>query len=129
MNKTIIATGLVLGILAIALGAFGAHGLKKVLSVEALTTFETGVRYQMYHALLLVVIGSVTWVGYDYQKWFYGFILTGTILFCFSIYFLATNTLTSFDFKKIGWITPIGGFCLMAGWGILLFNLVFNKGN
>ena len=60
MDKKIITTAAILGMIAIILGAFGAHALKKILSVEQLTTFETGVRYQMYHALFLLFIGTTT---------------------------------------------------------------------
>ena len=59
MDKKIITTGAIFGMLAIILGAFGAHALKKVLSIEQLSTFETGVRYQMYHALFLLFIGLI----------------------------------------------------------------------
>lgn len=59
MDKKILSTGAIFGIIAIILGAFGAHALKKILPVEALVTFETGVRYQMYHALFLLFLGSL----------------------------------------------------------------------
>ena len=65
MNKTILVTGLLFGIIAIILGAFGAHGLKKILGPEELHTFETGVKYQIYHALFLVALWSITVVGGD----------------------------------------------------------------
>ncbi|MEM6686735.1 MAG: DUF423 domain-containing protein, partial [Bacteroidota bacterium] len=58
MRKKILITGAILGALAVVLGAFGAHGLKKVLTVEQLTSFETGVRYQIYHSILLLIVGS-----------------------------------------------------------------------
>ena len=57
MDKKIISTGAILGMTAIILGAFGAHALKKILSIDQLTTFETGVKYQMYHALFLLFVG------------------------------------------------------------------------
>mgnify|MGYP003533388935 CR=1 FL=1 len=63
MDKKIISTAAVLGMIAIILGAFGAHGLKKVLPIEQLATFETGVRYQMYHALFLLFIGTTTLIN------------------------------------------------------------------
>ena len=61
MDKKIIATGAVLGFIAIILGAFGAHALKEVLDANQLTSFETGVRYQMYHAIFLLFIGSTSY--------------------------------------------------------------------
>ncbi|MEN1786152.1 MAG: DUF423 domain-containing protein [Bacteroidota bacterium] len=124
MNRTILATGLVFGILAVLLGAFGAHGLKKVLTPEALTTFETGVKYQMYHALFLMVLSALTIVGEDHKKVVFYLVVFGVVLFSFSIYALATNNLWTFDFKKIGWVTPIGGTLLIAAWGYLLFALL-----
>ena len=127
MNKTIVLTGLVLGALAVILGAFGAHGLKKVLSTVELATFETGVKYQMYHALFLLVLGSLPLVGDEVKTRVFYLILLGIIFFSFSIYGLATNAVTGFDFKKIGWITPIGGLLLISGWAYLFFAVLTKK--
>jgi len=124
MNKTILATGLVLGMLAVILGAFGAHGLKKVLDPEQINTFETGVKYQMYHALFLILLSTVTLASEGTKRVVFYLVLVGVVFFSFSIYLLATNSLTTFDFKKIGWITPIGGTFLIAGWGYLLFGIL-----
>ncbi len=124
MNKTILATGLVFGALAVILGAFGAHGLKKVLGPEELNTFETGVRYQMYHALFLILLSTITLASEGTKKVVFYLTIIGVMLFSFSIYFLATNNLTSFDFRKIGFITPIGGTLLIAAWGYLLFGIL-----
>lgn len=126
MNKTILITGLIFGILAVILGAFGAHGLKKVLSPEELNTFETGVKYQMYHALFLIFLSVLT-LNEVAKKPVYILISLGVILFSFSIYLLATNNLTAFDFRKIGIITPIGGTLLIGGWGYLLFRILTNN--
>jgi len=126
MDKKIISTGAVFGMLAIILGAFGAHALKKVLSLEQLTTFETGVKYQMYHALFLLFIG-LSELSQMAKKTIYYLIVVGVLFFSGSIYLLATNTLTSFDFKVIGFITPIGGLLLIVGWGILLVNFLKKK--
>ena len=98
MSKKVISTAALLGMIAIILGAFGAHALKKVLSTEQLVTFETGVRYQMYHALFLLFIGLNTSLSEKSKKIIYYFTVTGVLLFSGSIYFLATNNLTSFDF-------------------------------
>ena len=124
MNKTILVTGLVLGLLAVVLGAFGAHGLKKVLGPDEINTFETGVKYQMYHALFLIFLSSITLASEGTKKIVFYLIVIGVILFSFSIYLLATNNMTNFDFKKIGLITPIGGTLLIAGWGYLLFGIL-----
>ena len=127
MDKKIISTGAFFGMLAIILGAFGAHALKKVLSLEQLSTFETGVRYQMYQALFLLFIGIMTDLSQKTKKIIYNLVLFGVILFSGSIYLLATNTLTPFDFKVIGFVTPIGGLLLILAWGILFWNIIKKK--
>lgn len=127
MNKTILATGLVLGVLAVILGAFGAHGLKKLIGPEALSTFETGIKYQMYHALFLMVVSVLPNVTSGTKQTVLYLVVLGVLLFSGSIYFLATNPLTSFDFKKIGFVTPIGGTLLIAAWIKLLYDVLTNK--
>lgn len=127
MDKKILSTAAILGMIAIILGAFGAHALKKVLSIEQLSTFETGVRYQMYHALFLLFLGLLKDVPQKTKKAIYFLVLFGVILFSGSIYLLATNDLTSFDFKIIGFVTPIGGLLLILGWGVLLLNIMNKK--
>ena len=127
MNKTILVTGLVLGILAVILGAFGAHGLKKAVGPEEINTFETGVKYQMYHALFLILLSTITLASEGTKRVVFYLVLSGVVLFSFSIYLLATNTLTSFDFRKIGIVTPIGGTLLILGWGYLLFSVLIKK--
>jgi len=119
MNKTIFLTALVMGVLGIGLGAFGAHGLEKLVDSDAVETFETGVRYQMYHALFLLILASVVQISEKSKKLVFYLVLTGVLLFSFSIYLLATNSLTSFDFKAIGFATPIGGLFLILGWVVL----------
>jgi uncharacterized membrane protein YgdD (TMEM256/DUF423 family) len=127
MDKKIISTAAIFGMIAIILGAFGAHALKKVLSIEALSTFETGVKYQMYHALFLVLIGTLNELSQKAKKIIYNLVVFGVLFFSGSIYLLATNSLTSFDFKVIGFITPIGGLLLILGWGVLFVNFIKKK--
>ncbi len=128
MDKKIISTGAVFGMLAIILGAFGAHALKKVLSIEELATFETGVKYQMYHALFLLFIGLATELSQKTKKTIYYLVVFGVLFFSGSIYLLATNGhFISFDFKVIGFITPIGGLLLILAWGVLLVNFLKKK--
>jgi uncharacterized membrane protein YgdD (TMEM256/DUF423 family) len=124
MDKKLLSTGAIFGMIAIILGAFGAHALKKVLTMEQLSTFETGVRYQMYHALFLILIGTMTNLSEKTKKIIYSLVVLGVVFFSGSIYLLATNSLTSFDFKTIGFITPIGGFLLICAWGILTFDFL-----
>ena len=121
MTKKLITTASILGAIAIILGAFGAHALKKVLSPDQLITFETGVRYQMYHALFLLFISTHTVLADKSKKVILTLVQLGVLFFSGSIYLLATNDLTPFDFKTIGFITPIGGALLIAAWGVLIY--------
>ncbi|MBY8962922.1 DUF423 domain-containing protein [Flavobacterium sp. D11R37] len=128
MERKILITAAVLGLVAIVLGAFGAHGLKKLIEPEAVATFETGVKYQMYHALFLLFVGTTNFATKKVKKYIFILVVTGVLFFSGSIYFLACNTLFSFDFRTIGFITPIGGFLLIAAWALLLLNLMKRKG-
>jgi len=127
MNRTIFLTGSVLGLLAVLLGAFGAHGLEKLIAQDALNTFETGVKYQMYHSLFLLLLAQNTQVPPRNKTLIYYCIFFGTLLFSFSIYFLATNKLTGFDFRSVAFLTPMGGTLLILGW-LFLGLFAFKKG-
>ncbi|MEQ8219076.1 MAG: DUF423 domain-containing protein [Arenibacter sp.] len=126
MNKTIFGTGIFFGLTAVLLGAFGAHGLEKMVDAKAIETFETGVRYQMYHALFLMILGGSNLLVNERKKLIYYFIVVGVVCFSFSIYLLAINELSSFDFKKLALLTPLGGVLLITGW-ILLGIRVLNQ--
>ena len=127
MDKKIISTAAFIGILAIILGAFGAHALKKVLTIEQLSTFETGVKYQMYHALFLLFIGTTDKINDALKSKIYNLILIGVILFSGSIYLLATKNITNLDFAIIGIATPIGGLFLIGGWFLLFYKFISQK--
>ncbi|TXN38073.1 DUF423 domain-containing protein [Flagellimonas hymeniacidonis] len=127
MNKTIVFMGAVLGFLSILFGAFGAHALENLINVEAIGTFETGVRYQMYQAFFLMILGTWNGLAEKQTKIVFRLILVGTILFSFSIYLLAMNSLTTIDFKKIGFLTPIGGTLLLAGWFLFGYSILTKK--
>lgn len=120
MNKKIIITGAILGFLSVVFGAFGAHGLKELISEESINTFETGVRYQMYHALLLLFVGIASFLSSKSKKTIFYLVVIGVIFFSGSIYGLATNNLTGFDFKSIALITPVGGLLMILSWLVLL---------
>lgn len=124
MDKNLLIVGTLFGLIAIGLGAFGAHGLKTVLSLEAQETFETGVRYQMYSALFLLVTGTMIGITERVKALCFYLTVAGIILFSGSIYFLATNSLTSFDFRAIALLTPIGGTLLIGAWIVLLLSLI-----
>ncbi|WP_053992753.1 DUF423 domain-containing protein [Mangrovimonas sp. TPBH4] len=127
MNKTILISASLLGGISIVLGAFGAHGLKELIDVEAQQTFETGVRYQMYHALLLLFVGSTQCIQPKTKKIMLYLVLVGVLFFSGSIYGLATNNLTGFNFKTIGFVTPIGGLFLIASWGLMFVDFLKMK--
>ena len=128
MDRKVIATAAILGITAIALGAFGAHGLKKLISPESIVVFETGVKYQIYHALFLLFVGGNNLITDKAKKTILTLTVAGVVFFSVSIYFLACNKLFSFDFKKIGIITPIGGLLLISAWFMLFLNIIKRKG-
>lgn len=127
MDRKIVLTAALLGGISIILGAFGAHALKKVIDVNALATFETGVRYQMYHALFLLFLASNKVIQEKTKKVILLFITFGVLFFSGSIYLLATNELTAFDFKVIGFVTPIGGLLLIIAWILLFIDFLKNK--
>lgn len=127
MNKTLLITGAILGILGIILGAFAAHGLEKLVDADAIKSFETGVRYQLYHAFFLLILGSSSFVTLKTKKTIFYLVLFGVIFFSGSIYGLATNSLSSFNFKTIALITPIGGLLLIVAWIVMLIGIIRNK--
>jgi uncharacterized membrane protein YgdD (TMEM256/DUF423 family) len=116
MAKTILMIASILLALAVALGAFGAHGLKSQLSTDMLQTYKTGVEYHFYHALGLLLIGILA-VSYPSElvKWSAILLTAGIILFSGSLYVLAISGI-----KWLGAITPLGGISFIAGWVLLL---------
>jgi uncharacterized membrane protein YgdD (TMEM256/DUF423 family) len=127
MNNKITATAAFFGMTAIILGAFGAHALKKVLTIDQLATFETGVKFQMYHALFLLFVGLNLHLSDKIKKIILNLTTTGIIFFSGSIYLLATDSLNTLNFKVIGFVTPIGGLLLISSWGVLMWNFLKKK--
>ena len=127
MDKKIFSAAGFFGMTAIILGAFGAHALKKVLTVDQLVTFETGVKYQMYHALFLLFLGLNNHLSFKTKKTILVLTILGIIFFSGSIYLLATDSLNDFNFKIIGFITPIGGLLLIMAWVILTIYFLKKK--
>lgn len=116
MNKTILGTGILFGFLAVLIGAFGAHGLQGRIPEPAMDAYETGVAYQMYHALLLVLLGSMNRIPETQKNGVYYLLVSGILCFSFSLYVLATGSLLPFPLPAIGLITPLGGLLLLSGW-------------
>ncbi len=129
MHKAFLQTAAILGALAVALGAFGAHALKKMVPPETVTTFETGVRYQFYHvfALLAVAILFGNFPGKNLQYAGMCFII-GIILFSGSLYALtALQATKTVGLRGIGAITPIGGVFFIVGWVFLFLGVLKGK--
>lgn len=124
MQRKLLILGSILGFLAVILGAFGAHGLKQFLSAESLVSFETGVRYQFYHAFLSMLIANTSIFSSKTKNIVFWLLLLGVVLFSGSIYLLTTSTLTGVSFKSFAFLTPIGGVFLISAWFVLLFNLL-----
>jgi len=118
--------GALYGLLAIVLGAFGAHALKKSFSEEQLKSFETGVKYQMYHALVLLMLGFNLNLDTSLEKYIIYCFTIGTFLFSFSIYGLTLSASKGKKLRFLGPITPIGGLVLVIGWVLLLYSFIQN---
>lgn len=120
-NISFIRTGALLGALAVAIGAFGAHGLKPYLSDYQIAIFEKGVQYQFFHVLALLVVGILLRQSPDNQwlrraGWLF---VAGIIGFSGSLYLLACRDLLAFPVTWAGPVTPLGGLCFLAAWLIL----------
>ena len=112
-NRQLIIAGLI-GFLAVAVGAFGAHGLKNVLSERMLQTYNTGVLYHLVHSVVLLAI-ALTNSGKFYKTFLFFFI--GIVLFSFSLYFYSISGIALLAF-----ITPIGGISLLIGWALIFLH-------
>lgn len=127
MNKRVLGTAAFLGMLSVILGAYGAHGLEKLVDSESVDTFNTGVEYQMYHALLLMMVGMTNFLSHKSKQIIFYLVVFGILFFSGSIYGLSTNELSGFDFKTIAFITPIGGLLLIVSWAMLLIKFLQYK--
>ncbi len=115
-GRTFVICGAVLGGLGVAAGAFGAHSLKALVTPDLLAVFETGARYQMYHALALLIAGGLPWAGRAERSatvagWAF---LAGVALFSGSLYALTFGAP-----RWLGAVTPLGGLSFIVGWGCL----------
>ena len=120
--RILLIIGSLFAALSVLLGAFGAHVLKNRLSIEDLAIFETAVRYQMYHALGILLMGVASF--YLTEKLVSipaYFLILGIIIFSGSLFLLVFTNLRWF-----GAITPVGGLCLIIGWLLLAYNIYFN---
>lgn len=127
MSRNSVLFGSILMILGIILGAFGAHALKEVLNPEQLTSFETGVRYQMYHGLALLVLGLNADKLKFNLKLIVVLMLIGLLFFSGSIYLLALQSVLEINLRFLGPITPIGGLLLIISWAIFIVKMLTTK--
>ena len=125
MHKTFLSLGALFGGIAVALGAFGAHGLKKIVSIDVVSVFQTGVQYQMYHTLALLVVAivyerlPVKWI-----KWSGYLFSFGILFFSGSLYLITALKADESSIPPlIGAITPIGGLLFISGWLSFLIGL------
>jgi len=127
MEKKLLVTGSLLVLIGVILGAMAAHALENYLSVDQLNSFETGVRYQIYHGLALLVFSQVSLLPLKSKNVVWILFLGGTVLFSFSIYGLTISTLIDINTRFLGPITPLGGFLLISGWVYALFKISLYK--
>lgn len=121
MKEIVLLFGGIYGTLAVIFGAFGAHALRRSFNDDQLRSFETGVRYQMYHAIMIIICGIVfpfLDTGQNLAAWCF---IIGVFLFSFSIYLLTWLSSRGKSLKFLGPITPLGGLLLIAGW--ILFSV------
>jgi uncharacterized membrane protein YgdD (TMEM256/DUF423 family) len=129
LSKTQTLTIGISGAIAVALGALGAHALKNqiqsgLITLDQLNGFDTGVKYQMYHTLAMLLVLMLNQnAGNRFLNYAYRFFLLGIVLFSGSLYFLCTRNLIGADWLRIlGPVTPIGGLFFVAGWLCLAFS-------
>ena len=127
-SKSFIITGAVYGVLGVLLGAMASHALKSILPVNLMLSFNTGVRYQMYHALALLAIApALPYLRKTLVTWIYYLITLGTLFFSGSIYLLSMGPIFDLATKWIGPITPIGGILLIAGWFMIVLAAILGN--
>jgi uncharacterized membrane protein YgdD (TMEM256/DUF423 family) len=121
MNEIALVFAAFFGATGIIFGAFGAHFLKKKLTVEQLQSFETGVKYQMYHAIVLLLLGFQLEFDSTLKNGIFLLLIIGTFLFSFSIYGLVLSSARNKKIRFLGPMTPFGGLLLVLGWGLLMY--------
>ncbi|MFT6165710.1 MAG: uncharacterized membrane protein YgdD (TMEM256/DUF423 family) [Vicingaceae bacterium] len=127
MERKFLLWGFIFGGLAVIIGAFGAHALKEILTENQQASFDTGIRYQMYHSLLLLFLSTQDKLK---SKLLLNFLVIGTLLFSFSIYLLNLRSFLGADWLRfLGPITPLGGLLLILAWFIAAFKTIQNKMN
>ncbi len=124
MHRRFYIAGFAFGLTGVILGAFATHGLKPVLSNAAMNSFETGVQYQIYHALLLLILGNLKEEKEKITKLIFYLLVIGIFLFSGSIYLLSTREITNLNIGFLGPVTPLGGSLLILCWILLLWRFI-----
>lgn len=128
MNKQIVITGAILGLLAVITGAFGAHGLKAVLTPAQLETWHTAVQYHFYHVFALLFLSTFPNVSNNIKFTGYWLFTLGILLFSGSLYLLSCRDILGINWLNIlGPITPVGGLLFMGGWITIIIAAIKNK--
>lgn len=127
MKRIVLLTATIYGMTAVILGAFGAHLFKQYLAAEKLISFETGVKYQMYTAIVLLVIGLMLRFETAYEKNAAACLMIGGFLFSVSIYFLSFADYWEVNLKFLGPVTPLGGLLMIIGWFLLFLFFLKRK--
>jgi len=127
MNRKMVITAMLLIAIAIVFGAFGAHALKAMVPADKVASFETGVRYQLFHGLGILVLGlNSKSFGFS-LKWVFGLLLAGTAFFSGSIYLLVLGGAYDISLSFLGPITPIGGLLMISGWVLMIIRLINDR--
>ncbi|MFV0223838.1 DUF423 domain-containing protein [Empedobacter falsenii] len=126
MKNLVLTIASLYGMTAVILGAFGAHTFKKFLPAEKLASFEVGVRYQIYHAIVLLAVGMYFQFNSGLERSAAWCLIAGTFVFSGSIYLLSFADYWNANLKFLGPITPLGGLFMIIGWGLLAW--IFMKG-
>lgn len=121
-NKLVLNIGLILGATGVVLGALGAHMLKNILDSQALASFETGVKYQIFHALFIIALSILPGKKFE-QSALITFV--GVLMFSISIYCLSIDEYIGLNLRFLGPVTPLGGILMIAGW----IRPIFGKSN
>ena len=126
-HKNIVIIASLLAMLTIVMGAFGAHGLKALISPDSLAVFQTGVTYQMYHALALLALALIPGLDIKKVKGVFRFFVFGTFFFSGSLYILALKSVLPFSVSFLAPVTPVGGLLLIIGWALLAYSVAKMK--
>ncbi len=127
MNKRIILTGTLFGLLGVVLGAFGAHGVEGKISDASLDNYKTAVSYQFYHTFAILYLATFSRARNGLINFSFLAFTVGILLFSGSLYLLSTREITQLSSSVLGPITPIGGLCFILGWISLFIATIRHK--